>query len=242
MKKINCKAKEKLIIALDYNNFEEAKKLVESLGENISIYKVGLEIFLNTEGKIVDYLHSKKKKVFLDLKFHDITNTVKTACEYAIKKNVFMFNIHCSSGMSTMKEISELLKKYNSASILIGVTILTNLSENDIQEMFGGKIKLEELVLNMASLAKKSGMNGIVCSPKEARTVKEKLGKDFVTVCPGVRPEFTLNCKDDQNRIMTPYEAVKNGADFLVVGRPVTKNENPENVVKIILEEISECI
>ncbi|MDO5089208.1 MAG: orotidine-5'-phosphate decarboxylase [Leptotrichiaceae bacterium] len=242
MKYINDTAKEKLIIALDYNNFQEAEKLVENLGENISTYKVGLEIFLNTGGEIIDYLHSKNKRVFLDLKFHDITNTVKTACEYAIKKNVFMFNVHCSNGSLTMKEIRELSEKYSSKALLIGVTILTNLSEKDIREMFDSKMKLEDLVLNMAILAEKNGMNGIVCSPREAGDIKEKLGNDFLTVCPGVRPEFSLNSKDDQNRIMTPYQAIKNGADFLVVGRPVTKAENPEKAVKMILEEISEAL
>lgn len=236
---IEEKAKSKLIIALDYDDLKEAQESVENLGNNVDIYKVGLEIFLNTNGKIIDYLHEKNKKVFLDLKFHDITNTVKAACEYAIKRNVFMFNIHCSNGSKTMRKVAELVKKHNSNSILIGVTVLTNLSEEDIQEMFKSEMNLKELVLNMATITKNSGMNGIVCSADEAKFIKEKLGNDFVTVCPGIRPRFTLNKEDDQSRIMTPYNAIMNNADFLVVGRPVTKSENPVKAVKFIIEEIS---
>ena len=217
---------------------EDAKRLVEELGDNISMYKVGLESYLNTDGKLVDYLHEKGKKVFLDLKFHDITNTVKMACANAIKKNVFMFNIHCSNGSKTMKEVAELVKESKSESLLIGVTILTNLGENDIFEMFKSKLKLEEIVLNLATLARNSGMHGIVCSPQEA--------KDVVTVCPGVRPKFTLNADgksdDDQTRIMTPADAIRQGVDFLVVGRPITKAENPVESAKLILEEISEVL
>ena len=246
MNKIKEKAKNRLIVALDYNNMEDAVKLTERLGDKISIYKVGLESFLSTDGKLVDYLHEKGKKVFLDLKFHDITNTVKMACANAIKKNVFMFNIHCSNGSKTMEEVSELVKESNSESLLIGVTVLTNLGENDIFEMFRSELKLEEIVLNLATLARNSGMHGIVCSPQEAKDVKKKLGKDFVTVCPGVRPKFTLNAdgksNDDQTRIMTPSDAIKQGVDFLVVGRPITKAEDPVKSARLILEEISEAL
>lgn len=243
---IDKRAKERIFIALDYSNMKDAEKLVEELGETVSMYKVGLESYLATEGKLVDYLHEQGKKVFLDLKFHDITNTVKMACENAIFRNVFMFNIHCSNGKKTMREASELIRKTGSESLLIGVTVLTNLSQEDIDEMFRSGISLEELVVNMAAAAKDSGMHGIVCSPLESAKIKEKLGEDFVTVCPGVRPVFTLSSEnmtdDDQNRIMTPYEAIKNSVDFLVVGRPVTRAENPKLAAQMILEEISEAL
>ena len=246
MARIDERAKERIFVALDYDNMEDAKKLVEELGDNISMYKVGLESYLNTDGKLVDYLHEKGKKVFLDLKFHDITNTVKMACANAIKKNVFMFNIHCSNGSKTMKEVAELVKENGSESLLIGVTVLTNLGEDDLQEMFRSSMKLEEVVFNLANLAKKSGMDGVVCSPQESRKIKEMLGSDFVTVCPGVRPKFTLNAdnksNDDQTRIMTPFDAIKQGVDFLVVGRPITKAEDPVKATEMILEEISEAL
>ena len=173
---INEKAKDKLIVALDYNNMEDAKRLIEIIGDNVSIYKVGLESYLNTEGKLIDYLHEKGKKVFLDLKFHDIENTVKMACESAIRKKVFMFNIHCSNGSKTMSEVAKMVKNSNSESLLIGVTILTNLGQEDIEEIFKSNLKLEELILNMANIAKNSNMNGVVCSPHESKIIKEKLG------------------------------------------------------------------
>ena len=243
---IDERAKERIFVALDYDNMEDAKRLVEKLGDNISMYKVGLESYLNTDGKLIDYLHEKGKKVFLDLKFHDITNTVKMACANAIKKNVFMFNIHCSNGSKTMKEVAKLVKESGSESLLIGVTVLTNLGEDDLQEMFRSSMKLEEVVFNLANLAKKSGMDGVVCSPQESRKIKEMSGSDFVTVCPGVRPKFTLNAdnksNDDQTRIMTPFDAIKEGVDFLVVGRPITKAEDPVKATEMILEEISEAL
>ena len=243
MARIDERAKDRIFVALDYDNMEDAKRLVEKLGDNISMYKVGLESYLNTEGKLIDYLHEKEKKVFLDLKFHDITNTVKMACANAIKKNVFMFNIHCSNGSKTMKKVAELVKESKSESLLIGVTILTNLGENDIFEMYKSDLKLGEIVLNLATLARN---NGIVCSPQEAKDVKEKLGEKFVTVCPGVRPKFTLNAdgksNDDQTRIMTPADAIKQGVDFLVVGRPITRAANPAKSAKLILKEISEAL
>ena len=246
MNKINEKAKEKIFVALDFDNLEDAKKLVEQLGDNISMYKVGLESYLSTDGKLVDYLHEKGKKVFLDLKFHDITNTVKMACKNAIQKNVFMFNIHCSNGRKTMREVSNLVKETGSESLLIGVTVLTNLSGDDILEMFKSSLNVEEMVLNLATIAKNSGMHGIVCSPLESAKIKEKLGQDFVTVCPGVRPAFTLNAQgksdDDQNRIMTPFDAIKNNVDFLVVGRPITNAKDPVESAKLILEEISQAL
>ena len=243
---IDKRAKERIFVALDYDNMEDAEKLVEELGDNISMYKVGLESYLNTDGKLVDYLHEKGKKVFLDLKFHDITNTVKMACANAAGKNVFMFNIHCSNGSKTMKEVAELVKENGSESLLIGVTVLTNLGEDDLQEMFRSSMKLEEVVFNLANLAKKSGMDGVVCSPQESRKIKEMSGADFITVCPGVRPKFTLNAdnksNDDQTRIMTPFDAIKQGVDFLVVGRPITKAEDPVKATEMILEEISEAL
>lgn len=246
MARIDERAKDRIFVALDYDNMEDAKRLVEKLGDNISMYKVGLESYLNTDGKLIDYLHEKGKKVFLDLKFHDITNTVKMACANAIRKKVFMFNIHCSNGSKTMKKVAELVKESESESLLIGVTVLTNLGEEDLQEMFRSSMKLEEIVLNLANLAKKSGMNGVVCSPQESKKIKELAGKNFVTVCPGVRPKFILNAdnksNDDQTRIMTPYDAIKQGVDFLVVGRPITKAEDPVKAAEMILEEISEAL
>ena len=231
------RAKDRLIVALDYDNLNDAINIVEDLGNSVEIYKVGLEIFLNTNGNIIDYLKLKKKKIFLDLKFHDITNTVKKACEYAIDKDIFMFNVHVANGTKTMSAISEIALKKKSNSIILGVTVLTSLDINDINEIYDSSYNnVNAIVNNMAGLVKKSGLTGIVCSAQEAKSIKEKHGADFITVCPGVRPSFSST--DDQVRVMTPYEAIKNGADYLVIGRPITSHSDPRTAVEMICSEM----
>lgn len=230
------KAKQRIITALDYKNLDEVKELVTLLGDEIDHYKVGLEIFLNTNGSVIDYLHSMDKKIFLDLKFHDINNTTKMACEYAARKEVFIFNIHASCGKETMSEIAKMLEGMNSKSLCIAVTVLTSMLQDKMQETYLTKNSLDDMVMNMSKLTYESGLHGVVCSPKEAGKVKKLFGKNFITVCPGVRPDWSVS--DDQKRIMTPGEAIKDGADYLVIGRPITKAENPKKAVRMILEEI----
>ena len=230
--------KEKLIVALDYDNLESAIKTIDELKDEVEIFKVGLELFLNSYGKAVDYIHSLEKKVFLDLKFHDIPNTTFAASKFAMEKDVFIFNIHASAGSETMKKVAELTKNKN--QLAIAVTVLTSLTDNDLNEMFSTDKNTKEIVNQLADLAYKSGLNGIVCSPLEAKSVKEKYGENFKTICPGVRPK--LAAKNDQQRVMTPYEAIKNSCDYIVVGRPITKADNPKEAAKLVLEEIKQAI
>ena len=140
---VSSAVREKLIVALDYNTLDQAAALVEQLGDSVTVYKAGLEIFLRTKGAIVDYLHGKNKKVFLDLKFHDITNTVVQACLFAAEQNVFMFNVHCSNSEKTMRAVAEMLKEKGSRSICIGVTVLTNLNAHDLQQFYGAAVDVE---------------------------------------------------------------------------------------------------
>ena len=205
-------AKDRMIIALDFPTMNEAIELIDKIADGATFYKVGLELFLNSKGEIIEYLAKKGKKVFLDLKFHDIPNTTAMASVFAAKQNVFMFNVHASGGKKMMKKVVEESKKVNGDNLIIGVTILTSLSEEDIEETFNSKYSLKELALNLANLAKESGLDGVVCSPWEAMSIKEKCGKDFKTVCPGVRPQWAAT--NDQQRIMTPKDAIKNGCDF----------------------------
>lgn len=168
------------------------------------------------------------------------------ACDNAMK-NVFMFNMHCSNGSKTMRRSVGLNKKKNSfEGLLIGVTVLTNLGQEDIDEMFKSSMKLEELVLNMATMARDSGLCGIVCSPHESEIIKGEARKRIYNGMSGVRPKFTLDSEgksgDDQNRIMTPYDAIKSRVDFLVVGRPITKSGNPLEATEMILKEIYEAM
>jgi len=238
-------AREKLIVALDYATLDEALDLVDKLGGQIELYKVGLEIFLRTRGAVIDVLHKKGKKVFLDLKFHDITNTVVQACRFACEQHVFMFNVHCANAEKTLKAAAEVLKAYDSHSLCIGVSVLTNLCAEDLRQLYGAGTELFSTVDAMAHAAFSAGLNGIVCSAREASAVKKRFGKDFITVCPGVRPafmhqtEFSAGRAEDQERIMNACEAVQNGADYLVVGRPITQHADPEKAAGMTLAEIA---
>ncbi|XGU46879.1 orotidine-5'-phosphate decarboxylase [Fusobacterium necrophorum subsp. funduliforme] len=231
-------AREKIIIALDFPTEEKAIACVESLGEEAVFYKVGLELFLNSQGRILEYLREKQKKIFMDLKFHDIPNTTAMASVFAAKEEVAMFNVHASGGKKMMTKVMEETKKINEAASVIAVTILTSFSEEDIQTLFQSKLSLQELAIHFASLAKEAGLSGVVCSPWEASEIKKACGERFQTVCPGVRPKWSAN--NDQERIMTPKEAVQHGCDYLVIGRPVTKHENPKEAMRLIVKEVEE--
>jgi len=218
--------KSKLIIALDVNSFEKAKKLIDKLSPHVNIFKVGSELFVSSGIKIIKYLNKKKKKIFLDLKFYDIPNTVEKAVLAAAKNNIFMLTVHATGGFDMLKKASASLRKRKKRPLLLGVTVLTSKkTSNTTRE-----------VLKLAKLAKKSGLNGIICSPKETKQIKKSLGKKFLVINPGIRPFWAK--KDDQKRITTPKEALQNGADFIVVGRPITKAKNSITATKKILAEI----
>lgn len=231
-------AKDRIVIALDYPTAEGAKDIIDRLGDEASVYKVGLELFLNSKGTILDYLSEKGKKVFLDLKFHDIPNTTAMASIFGAKEKCFMFNVHASGGKKMMKAVNEKVREINKEVLIIGVTVLTSMSEEDVAETFNSKYSLKELALNFARLANEAGLSGVVCSPWEASEIKKVCGKQFKTICPGVRPKWSV--ANDQERIMTPKEAIINGCDFLVIGRPITKHENPKVAFKMILDEVNE--
>ncbi|MGL5232440.1 MAG: orotidine-5'-phosphate decarboxylase [Fusobacteriaceae bacterium] len=231
-------AKDRIVIALDYPTAEGAIEIIDRLGDEASVYKVGLELFLNSKGTILDYLSEKGKKVFLDLKFHDIPNTTAMASIFGAKEKCFMFNVHASGGKKMMKAVNEKVREINKEVLIIGVTVLTSMSEEDVAETFNSKYSLKELALNFARLANEAGLSGVVCSPWEASEIKKVCGKQFKTICPGVRPKWSV--ANDQERIMTPKEAIINGCDFLVIGRPITKHENPKVAFKMILDEVNE--
>lgn len=228
--------KEKVIIALDYPNASEAISLVNHLGDLGVYYKVGLELFLNTQGGIIDFLKSKGKKVFLDLKFHDIPNTVLGAVKWAKNLNIDLFNVHALGGKKMMEDAKAILS--GNAQSLIAVTILTSMNKNDLQAI-GILDEPEVAVERLAQLAHDAKLDGVVCSAKEVRRVKEKFGDAFLTVCPGIRPTWSQT--GDQSRVMTPSEAIKVGVDHMVIGRPITAHNNPKEALEKILEEITEA-
>ncbi len=229
-----------LIVALDFDSKEKAIKLVKELGDSVKYYKVGLELFSRAGIDVVREISSMGKKVFLDLKYHDIPNTVKSAARVAVEAGVFMYNLHALGGFELMREVAEFNREYAEKlrverPLLIAVTVLTSMKEEDLREV-GIEKPLNEEVLRLAELAKRAGLDGVVCSAKEVRLIKNNLGEDFITVTPGIRPLWAA--KDDQKRVVTPKMAKELGTDFIVVGRPITRAENPKEAAERILEEL----
>jgi len=230
--------KDKLIVALDVDSFEKAGRLIDILSPYVNIFKVGSQLFVNSGPSIVEYINRKKKKVFLDLKFYDIPNTVEKACIEASRHKVFMLTIHSEGGPDMLKRAVRCMKKRKKRPLLVGVTVLTSKEDKDAKQK----------VLELAKVSKKAGLNGIVCSSRETWLVKKTCGKNFIVVNPGIRPKWygkddlsseakhgRYLAKEDQKRVATPEEALKNGADFIVIGRPITEAQDPAMAVERIL-------
>lgn len=233
--------KNKLIVALDVPSLKYAEGLVDKLFPEVIMFKIGSQLFTAAGPDAIRMVQEKEGKVFLDLKFHDIPNTVASACEAALRHGVFMLNIHTLGGIKMMKEsvkrCKEICKKEDlSRPILLGVTILTSMDEEDLKAV-GIDKGLDKEALHLAGLAKDSGLDGVVASPHEIDTIKKRFGSRFIIVTPGVRPLDMLT-KDDQKRTMTPGEAIKKGADYIVVGRPVTSHSDPLGAARQILDEL----
>jgi len=225
----------RVIVALDFPSVEPALELVAALDPTLCRLKVGKEMFTRFGPPFVEKLVDKGFDVFLDLKFHDIPNTVAAACAAAADLGVWMINLHASGGRRMMETARERLDSLSHRPRLIAVTILTSLGQEDIAEAgFSGTPA--DNVLRLAKLAESSGMDGIVCSPLEAVDVRSVVNSDFLLVTPGVRPSQAA--LGDQLRVMTPSDALKNGADYLVIGRPITAAPNPLQSLQNILTEI----
>ncbi len=235
------KWKEKLIIALDVSDADRAISIVDSLGDYAAVFKVGSELFVTAGPAVVRDIQSKGKKVFLDLKFHDIPNTVSKAAVAAARHGVYMFNIHVSGGLEMMKRcrdsVDEVCFKENmSRPLIIGVTVLTSIDNEILKNEVGARYSVKTQVKHFASLARKSGLDGVVASPHEISMIKQECGQDFLVVTPGIRPSWTP--PDDQMRTATPKEALRNGADYIVMGRGILKHKDPVNALELISLEM----
>lgn len=226
--------KNKIIVALDVNRFNEAKQLVEQLNE-VVYFKVGLQAFLKYGEEIITFLKNRNKKLFLDLKFKDIPNTVYGAVESSSKYLPDFLTIHLSGGSEMIKKAVEAAQKAPGLTLL-GVTVLTSLSDHDLQET-GIQLSTEDTVLRLCQLALDNGLNSFVCSPKEIEPLKKRFGNDILLVTPGIRPQWAE--KGDQKRVFTPKMAIEKGSNFLVIGRPIIKAENPAEAFNKIVTEIN---
>jgi orotidine-5'-phosphate decarboxylase len=213
-----------LIVALDLAQPQTALELAQQLGSHRCRLKVGKELFTRGGPQLVEKLVNQGFEVFLDLKYYDIPNTVAGACEAAADLGVWMINVHALGGRKMLLTARETLEKRSQRPLLIAVTILTSLMMTELYAI-GLHGTLEENVLRLARLSKACGLDGVVCSPHEIFLIRQAIGTDFKLITPGIRPVTTS--QDDQKRIMTPEEALKRGADYLVIGRPITAAPDP---------------
>lgn len=245
---IKTKARDRLIVALDTSSEKEALDLVEGLKDHVSYFKIGLELFTSLGPKIIQIIKDNGNKVFFDGKFVDIPNTVSKAVSNIVRHRADMLTVYMSGGTKMLQEakssLVETAQKYNlQPPKLLGVSVLTSISSDVLQNDLKIQTQLDEYVVHLAELALKNNLDGIICSPNEVKLisrVRDIENKNFLIVTPGVRPHWAKT--DDQERIATPKEAILNGADHIVVGRPITGEKNPLDAAKKILEEIDHAL
>lgn len=235
-------AKQRLIFALDVASFDEVKKYVALLADEVGLFKVGKQLFMHGGPQVVRLIHEQGGQVFLDLKFHDIPRTVAKASVEATRLGVRMFNLHASGSFemmrSTVREVSKVCRAENlRRPKILAVTVLTSLSKDDLKKT-GVITGVENQVVRLAKLAKEAGMDGVVASPLEVTRIRRECGKNFLLVVPGVRSRG--ESWDDQKRVLTPEEAIRAGADYLVVGKPIRDAKDPREAARQIVQEMEQ--
>lgn len=221
----------RIIVALDYDNSNSALALADQLNPNQCRLKVGKELFVAAGPQLVKSLSDRGFDVFLDLKFHDIPNTVAKAVSAAADLGAWMTNVHASGGTRMMTAAREAVENHGGDMLLIAVTVLTSMDDSDLQQVGVNSVAGDQ-VLALASLTKQAGLDGVVCSAQEATHLKQQLGQDFKLITPGIR--LTDSASDDQRRIVSPAQAIEQGSDYLVIGRPITQAENPMQMLQKI--------
>ena len=224
-----------IIVALDCAKAAQALALAERLDPAACRLKVGKELFTAAGPELVETLIARGFDVFLDLKFHDIPNTVAKACEAAARLGVWMLNVHASGGLAMMQAAREGVARSDHNPLLIAVTVLTSMDQTALKQV-GVATSLQGQVLHLAGLTKEAGLDGVVCSAQEAVLLRSALGSDFCLVTPGIRPASAS--LDDQSRVVTPTDAMRNGAHYLVIGRPITGAADPLAALEAIAREL----
>lgn len=232
---------DRIIVPLDVPDYDAAIAQLDRLPD-VQFWKLGLELFISDGIRVLELLKTRQKRIFLDLKLHDIPNTMAGACRSAARYGVDLLTLHAVAGRTALQTAQNALIEGAKAANqeppkAIAVTLLTSLNARDLAFDLKVPIELPEYALNMAILAQESGLPGAVCSPQEAQQLRRVCGNDFLLVCPGVRPTWAES--GDQRRVMTPSDALKAGADYLVIGRPITAADNPAAAFDRICEEVS---
>lgn len=237
---------ERLIVSLDLNDMSRIQELIEKLNERVLYYKIGAIPFTHFGPEIISYLKQRGKKVMLDLKYHDIPNTVARACEGAISMGVDLITVHASGGFSMLEEavkavLSGASQEQTEKPRLLGITVLTSIDEAYFSDLFGQiQRTIAEQVIFLAQLARSAGLDGVVASPQEIVPIRQCCGDDFLIVTPGIRPGGIGITQDDQARTMTPKDAIEAGADHIVIGRPIVKAADPVAATEAILREMED--
>lgn len=229
----------RVIVPLDFPDAAQALALCERLSPESCKLKIGKELFTHAGPQLVIHLQDAGYDIFLDLKYHDIPNTVAQACKAAAELGVWMLNVHASGGRNMLEAAKEAIDTASHQPLLIAVTVLTSMSEQDLQEI-GVSRPLEEQVMHLAGMTRQAGLDGVVCSAQEAARLQQALGSDFCLVTPGIRPATASS--DDQKRIMTPAEAIRAGSHYLVIGRPITRADDPLAALEAINNEVANSL
>ena len=238
-------AKDRIILALDVDDFEEAKKLVQELKDYTGFFKVGLQLYTSCGFEVIKMIHDEGGKVFFDGKFHDIPNTVARASANLVKKDVSFFDVHIKGGYkmlaTTVKLAAETAKKLGKpVPTILGVTLLSSFGQKTLTQELNVNMNIDDYVDGLAKMAMDAGLDGVVASASEAPAIRKECGEEFIIVCPAIRPTWSV--VNDQVRVVTPTDAIHAGVDYMVVCRPVTCSENKTDAIKLIIDEIEEAL
>jgi orotidine-5'-phosphate decarboxylase len=227
---------DRIIVPLDVPNTQKAIELVDRL-PGVSFWKIGLELFVSSGAEVIKLLRERDKRIFLDLKFHDIPNTVAGACRSAASLDVDFLTVHAANGRIGLKAAVAAVAEAPKPPAILAVTLLTSFNSREVAFDLHIPLEMQDYALQMSLMAKESGCQGAVCSPLEAATLRRACGQNFILICPGVRPQWAA--AGDQRRTMTPYEALQAGADYLVIGRPITAAVDAVAAWEKIAEEMA---
>jgi len=236
--------KERIILALDVSGYDEAVDIVQRFKTEVDIFKVGSELFTAAGPRIVKQIHLIGKRVFLDLKFHDIPTTVSKAVLAAAALGVHIINVHTMGGLEMMRRAADSMREFSlrenvTRPRLIGVTVLTSIDQKTLRDEMGVELRMSAQVKHLAGLAQQAGLDGVVAAPVDVEMIRSRFGQDFLIVTPGIRPSWAA--PDDQKRTMTPAKAVSLGSDYLVIGRSVLAQSDPMAALRKIQDEIAKA-